>query len=121
MCLEILDNFKIKRYVGYKVFYVSSSGKLYGELKARKKLRKPNTWLNSYSFSKIPSVVLLFPDSDTNGRYTNGWHIYLRRKDAVVIQLEYYTVKRVRFRKVVAKGREVGCKVVVSKEIFIEE
>lgn len=118
MCLDNLAKFNIKRYVGYKVFFKSNTGKLSGEFKALHKSREVNTWLNSSNFSKTVSLRL---ECDPSLKYPNGFHIYLLRNNAGENIFRDHIIKRVRFRKVVAKGFQYGCKVVVAKEIFIEE
>jgi hypothetical protein len=60
------------------------------------------------------------------GDYESGFHIYLLKKDALSKLKSHYNyfphcVKKVKFRNVMAFGKEADKFVVVSDEIYIEE
>jgi len=118
MCLENLENFKVKLNedgigTGYKVFKLKE-GELRGEIVTQGRARPIGTWLKEKDFRAIS-------DEKIDGRYKQGWHIFLRRQSA--LEWGIYgglIIKRVKFRDIVATGRNVDRnRVVVAKEIFI--
>lgn len=121
MCLETLQNFKVKLNkdgigIGYKVFKLKA-GALYGEIVRKEKVRRVGVWLKERNFRAPKGSNLKM----INGKYKEGWHIFLRRRSAYDWGIEEgLVIKRIRFRGIVAKGRNVDRnRVIVAKEIFI--
>jgi hypothetical protein len=121
MCLEKLENFKVKLNeegigTGYKVFRVED-GELYGEIVRREKVRRVAVWLKERNFREPKGSNLKLIDA----KYEKGWHIFLSKGSAYDWGIEdRLVIKRIRYRGVVAKGRNVDRnRVVVAKEIFI--
>lgn len=127
MCLSQLDKtIKVKRYVGYKSFK-RKKGKLLGEFRTLNKVRKTGQWLKAVDFQEEDEDEIRAGNSGEY--YPAGWHVYLRRRDAVDYPCSYpCVVRKIRFRNVIAKGFEsesttdgIKCfPVIVCKEIYIE-
>lgn len=127
MCLNRLDEFKISKYQGWQVFQVPPSGggaKLYPLYYFRADHPDgipTNEWMVDPRAERS-----ILTDGSTCVLYKSGYHIYLRKRDAekYLARCDNTTIRKVRFRKVVAKGRQGhqgGAKVVVAGERFIEK
>ena len=121
MCLDTLENFKVKLNgdgvgIGYKVFLLED-GKLYGEFARTEKVRRIEVWLKEQNFRHPKGTCLRY----INNRYKHGWHIFLRKQSAYDWGVEEpYVIRRIKFKDIVAKGRNVDeNRVIVAKEIFI--
>ena len=122
MCLDSLEKFKVKLNeggvgTGYKIFKLED-GKLYGEFARIEKVRRTGVWLKEQNFRHPKGTCLRGIDN----RYKYGWHIFLRKQSAYDwgIDEPYRVIRRIKFKDIVAKGRNVdGNRVVVAKEIFI--
>lgn len=119
MCLDRLENFKVKLHdgigTGYKVFRMD--GKLYGEFARRTKERRVGVWLKERNFRVLKTSSLV----RIKGRYKHGWHIFLRRKAAYDWGIDTdLVIRKIKFKGIVATGRNLDHnRVVVAKEIFI--
>ena len=128
MCLSTLENFKVHKYYGWQVFNA-----VYDE-KDRVVLIYPLFFgvaqipTNVWTKDKSPTRISFFDISSGLSRsYLTGHHIFLRKKDAEAYMAEGkgQVVRKVRFKKVVAKGTQaagrVFAKVVVARERYVEE
>jgi hypothetical protein len=105
---------------GWKVFRGLSPG-LGGAYKSCRTIRPVNRWLNEKDFrdrcEKSQRVII---GADGN-KYRIGWHVFLQKSDArkaKSMELETYTVRKVKIRDVVGVGYQGGI-VVVAKRILI--
>ena len=121
MCLQRLEDFNLTLNkdgvgIGYKVFN-RNEGRLYGEYARPGKERKLGVWLKEGNFRPQRRDTGL----DRDGvKYKRGWHIFLRRKDAVNWDVGFQAIRKIKFRGIVAMGRMVNSSaIVVAKEIFI--
>lgn len=100
-----------KTLEGWKVFRFYLDG-LYGECYGSDSLRPEGQWIES-----TQGLV----DEE---HYPAGWHVFLRRKDAVKWRghNDFTVIRKVRVRKIVARGLQTYysmADVVVGRELFI--
>lgn len=117
MCLDKLKDFKVKLDEkgvgeGWKVFNKGRYGGLYTELRGNDKLLRKNKWLKeeTYRFGR---------GTFCDGGYPYGFHVFLAISGAKNWGGE--VIKKVMFRKIVAKGIQQDYRVIVAKEIFIPD
>ncbi len=116
MCLEQGFRKPTKKQtegVGSKLFSEAGAGTDRGQSKCR----PINTWINERDFRS------LYHDKPVEGY---GFHIFLRKKDAMEFENAFRIVRRVKYRKATAVGvfqewwKGLDLKNIVAKEIFIE-
>lgn len=121
MCLKKLEDFNVRLNkdgvgTGYKVFN-RKEGKLYGEYARPGKERRVSVWLKEENIraQRIDTGL------DRNGvKHKYGWHIFLRRSDAVNWDTGCQQIRKMKFKGIVATGRMVNTSaIIVAKEIFI--
>jgi len=125
VCLERLDNFRIKRKRGWQLYAKGEDGIRplylvwhYAHFGGRLPLKEGVWEVDPRPHTHILRTVTV--------QYPSGFHLFVRKKDAVR-WMEWLrergvevTMRRVRFRQVVARGWWAGKKVVVVRERFIE-
>lgn len=119
MCLEYKEDFNVKlnekgEGIGYKAFY-EESGDYWSPIYGRGKIPL-NKWVKSNKGK------LLFQCEYPDKKYLNGFHFMARKKDAKAFMDHYYSpniIKRIKFRKVVATGTQIGIHCIVAREIMI--
>ena len=118
MCLTILDDYEVKQDYGWKVFW-KKEGKLCADLFPH--LPYPvNRWIKEKDYRALSGrrEYIRFPN--TSIRYPMGFHIFLKKKDARGWKNWWNErIRKVKFRKIVAKGWQRGMKVIVAKEMLI--
>jgi hypothetical protein len=127
MCLHKLDNFKVKKYEGWQLF-LEEDGKLvpaYCAQEYREACGRATIPVNEWEQDKNKYMLHIY---DASGEYPTGFHIFLRKKDAEMLCDMPFTyvppgskaaIRKVKFRKVVAKGIFFSRKVIVAKERYI--
>jgi len=133
MCLNKEGKYRIKRRVGWKIFYCDPLGHLFGFVFNYRTVRPVGVWINEKDFRENPERDTVL-DSSSYDEYPVGFHIYLENPCIPEDRLQTMNAeaRRVKFRKVVAKGYlnlglrageklkdEKLVRVVVAKEIFI--
>jgi len=131
MCLNKEGNYRIKRRVGWKIFYCDPLGHLFGFVFNYRTVRPVGVWINEKDFRENAEADVV-SDSSSYDEYPVGFHIYLKNPRIPERQLATAETRKVKFRKVVAKGYlnlgpgtgeklkdEKLIRVVVAKEIFI--
>ena len=129
MCLSTLENFKVHKYYGWQVFKAiyDEEGRIlfiyplfYGTGPI-----PTNVWMKDKS-----SIRISFLDIPTveYRSYPTGYHIFLRKQDAeaYMVKGKDQVIRKVRFKKVVAKGTQVAgrpvfAKLIVARERYVEE
>ncbi len=109
MCLDTLEDFPVKD-CGWKVF-IRCRDKLGGPF--RNYVFPVNKWLDANNGKG--NTVLSTNDEDK--KYKAGFHIYASREAAR--ESGYNVVKRVKFKEVIATGRQNGHKVIVAKKVLV--
>ncbi len=108
---------------GYKVFYKGEDDELYPLLlRSRAKPLSKKVWLNE-RFYRVNVKNYFWAKSD-NLTYRPGWHIYLDRNKipSHLFSFKEKTVlAKVKFREILALGKENDGLVIVAKEIMILE
>jgi len=122
MCLDKLADFKISKYEGWQVFTGDEKGLYpwYRSLEYHKAMKRTTIPMGEWQEDKN-NYLILANDSRT---YQTGFHIFLRKKDAetwVEGSPSHFPIRKVKFKKVVAKGFQDGRKVVVARERFVCE
>lgn len=126
MCLDKLEDFKVKLNKngvgeGYKTLYRRRKG-FAGEYKGRGILRIANKWIHEGSLRSIKDKSCRVITS-WNCKYPYGIHIWLTEYGACRWGggIGNLVIKKVKFRNIVATGRQGKCRVVVAKEMYIME
>ena len=122
MCLDKLENFKINRYVGYVVmctYYQSRSRYL-------SLFRCFHTYRIGIKYIAVNARLLTLKGTTNSNleQYTSGFHIFLRKKDAIKYKHdgnsgnghERAIIVKCKFSKVLAKGLQNGMKCIVANE-----
>lgn len=121
MCLKKLEDFNVRLSkdgvgTGYKVFN-RKGGRLCGEYARPGKERRVGVWLKEKNFR--PQRIDTGLDRD-GVKYKCGWHIFLKRNDALDWSVLGQHIRKIKFKGIVAMGRtENNRAVIVAKEIFI--
>jgi len=113
MCLDKLQNFKIKSNIGYKEFSQKDDGHLDFENFGNKKRIPIGKWINEkdYRTREDRFIKKVFAGKG-DGQYELGFHFFLR-------QDTYGNRRKIKFRGILAKGYQYGERVIVAKEIYI--
>jgi len=118
MCLYKFGKFNTRKKIGFKIFndenhYLSSY--IRGSMK-----RLPvGKWLNEKDYrDKTDFNMKYLRTEDKYENYKFGWHIYYYKSDENYFS-SWCVKRKVKFRKIVAKGYQDGKRIVVAKEIYI--
>ena len=118
MCLNSLEKFKVHRYEGWQVFR-EKNGALTGLYYNKDIEIETNKWQKDKREIKILA-------SNFSSLYRTGYHICLKKQQAdnfaIVARRTCVetVVKKVKFKKVVAKGyQSKDFKVIVARERFV--
>jgi hypothetical protein len=120
MCLEKVTSKKdsTRTGIGWKVF----SHNLTGQFVNISTPRPVGEWLDEKDFRTILDLRKRVIKADDRITYPIGWHIWVTKPEASLDK----TVRKVRYRKVIAEGFQSGRfvngklrKVIIAKEIFI--
>jgi len=124
MCLDKLENFEVTQSYGWQVFYVNPEGLLNSRFHGDRSI-PVGKWQRD-KFRIFDRLIYI----DENGEYKKGFHIFLNEDDARIYcpSLEAYCVKKVRFKRVVARGFQIivgegqkrWAKVVICHKRFVE-
>jgi len=100
-----------KYWIGWKVF-AKKKGHLHSQHNHTRTVRKTEIWLKVISKNTITA---------SNGsEYTEGWHIFTTKKAAMDwCRFISCSICKVRYRKIIATGEQIGHDVIVAKEIYI--
>uniref|UniRef100_A0A6M3JZF4 Uncharacterized protein n=1 Tax=viral metagenome TaxID=1070528 RepID=A0A6M3JZF4_9ZZZZ len=121
MCLDKLEKFKVGKYVGYVIMR-----KQYSDSETLPALYSSLWWhFNNceigvkYIAHNIKALTL----NNNFEQYTSGFHIFLRKKDAIKYNcnncngnIVTTTIMKCKFSKVLAKGLQNNMKCVVANE-----
>jgi hypothetical protein len=109
MCLHKLEDFEVKSEFGWKCFDKDDRG-LTGPWTGF--VFPVNKWLDAGKRSG------LLYTSHSGAPYKSGFHIYTSR-DAARHSAWSGTIRKVKFKRVLATGREYSTKVIVAQEILV--
>ena len=115
MCLDKLKDFKVKQTEGYKVFVIDKKGAIHSRFQRTHIRFKVNRWIRAKKSGEY---------TDLSEPYTTGFHIFLRKEDALKWHgntiYHYATIiKKVKFKGIVAKGVEDSAEIIVASEMLI--
>lgn len=131
MCLSRKSNKLKEKYskkrIGWKVFIHKENRKhLAGFVYNRRSSYTINKWLNEKKFRELHNNYDVIGYARVT--YETGWHIFLTKGDAITYVKKSFmkdnktvVVKKVKFRRPCAYGYQNTLKVVVAKEMLIEE
>ncbi len=128
MCLAKLEDFKVRlnKYGvgnGWKIFTLGGEDRLEGQFTTAKE-RQRGKWLDERGYRYEHTMHRDLIDA-AHKDYPYGWHVFLRKRDAIKWNSGEYGLIKIRFKRVVTTGRQEcyksigGLKVIVAKEIFI--
>jgi hypothetical protein len=121
MCLNYLDEkIKVNKNYGWQVFK-RKHGKLYSFYQESNDPVETNTWMKDNNSYWLPIGFKTIVDV-----YKTGYHLLLYKKDALEIKRKWEAttrveLKKVYFRKIVAKGYQFNSKTIVVKERYVAE
>jgi hypothetical protein len=110
-----------KVYTGYKVFLKNENMLSYVITPFEHAIIQLNRWKRD---SETQQLLAYDPYNLINKfeAYDTGFHIFLLKKDAKkYLYTSRHSIKKVKFRNVVALGLQGGLLTVVAKEIYVEK
>jgi hypothetical protein len=114
MCLLTSARYRLKNSIGYKEFDYNK-GRLHFKFFNCYKRLPIGKWLKEEDYREQKSVDRIGYQNISKW-YKTGFHIYV---DNPLYAGIYSGIRKVKFRKVVAKGWQDGRKVIVAKEMYI--
>lgn len=121
MCLDTVTKkhpLDTRIRIGYKVFAEMKTGQLISQCQGNRRPLEVGKWLNEIRYRK-DNVLSYISDW-----YETGWHIFATKAGAIDWSTGCFlwtTIKKVKFRRIVAAGKQRDYKVYVAKEIMIME
>ena len=115
MCLEKVDKITKKGTgIGYKVFARDGVGGI----------KPTDSEITRYKLNRWYKDKRTLPIKTRGNHYPTGYHIFVNKEDALILNNEIRTARRVKYSDVVASGtqdttKSWGTRVIVARKMYI--